>query len=96
MTAVLMLIFKDTILALVASVQITSTDMIRLGDWIEMPQFGADGDVVDIALHTVKIQNFDKTITTIPTAKLIDGSFKNWRGMSDRGGDALSERSILT
>lgn len=86
MTAVLMLIFKDTLLALVASVQITSTDMIRLGDWIEMPQFGADGDVVDIALHTVKIQNFDKTITTIPTAKLIDGSFKNWRGMSESGG----------
>jgi miniconductance mechanosensitive channel len=86
MAAVLMLVFKDTILSLVASVQLTSNDMIRVGDWIEAPQFGADGDVVDIALHTVKIQNFDKTITTIPTHKLIDESFRNWRGMSESGG----------
>jgi miniconductance mechanosensitive channel len=86
MAAVLMLVFKDTILSLVASVQLTSNDMIRVGDWIEAPQFGADGDVVDIALHTVKIQNFDKTITTIPTHRLIDDSFRNWRGMSESGG----------
>jgi miniconductance mechanosensitive channel len=86
MTAVLLLVFRDTLLGLVASVQIASNDMVRVGDWIEMPDYGADGDVVDIALHTVKIQNWDKTITTVPTWKLIDGSFKNWRGMSQSGG----------
>ncbi|HRE44702.1 MAG TPA: mechanosensitive ion channel [Terricaulis sp.] len=86
MAAVLMLVFKDTILSLVASVQLTSNDMLRVGDWIEMPQFNADGDVIDIALHTVKVQNWDKTITTIPTHKLIENSFKNWRGMSESGG----------
>lgn len=86
MTAVLILVFKDTILSLVASVQLTSHDMIRVGDWIEMPSCNADGDVVDIALHTVKVQNWDKTITTIPTHKLIAESFKNWRGMSESGG----------
>ena len=86
MTAVLLLVFKDTILSLVASVQIQSNDMVRVGDWIEMPQFGADGDVVDVALHTVKVQNWDKTLTTIPTHALISGSFKNWRGMSESGG----------
>jgi miniconductance mechanosensitive channel len=86
MTAVLILVFKDTILSLVASVQLTSHDMIRVGDWIEMPSCNADGDVVDIALHTVKVQNWDKTITTIPTHKLIAESFKNWRGMSLSGG----------
>jgi miniconductance mechanosensitive channel len=86
MTAVLLLVFKDTILSLVASLQISSNDMVRVGDWIEMPQFGADGDVVDVALHTVKVQNWDKTITTLPTHALISGSFKNWRGMSESGG----------
>jgi len=86
MTAVLMLVFKDTILSLVASVQLTSNDMARVGDWIEMPSSNADGDVIDIALHTVKVQNWDKTITTIPTYKLISMSFKNWRGMSQSGG----------
>ncbi|HVR44652.1 MAG TPA: mechanosensitive ion channel domain-containing protein [Thermoanaerobaculia bacterium] len=86
MTAVLMLVFKDTILSLVASVQLTSNDMLRVGDWIEMPQLGADGDVVDIALHTVKVQNWDKTITTIPTHRLISESYRNWRGMQDSGG----------
>ncbi len=86
MTAVLLLVFKDTILSLVASVQITQYDMIAVGDWIEMPKYGADGDVIDIALHTIKIQNWDKTITTIPTHKLIEDSFKNWRGMSKSGG----------
>ncbi len=86
MTAILLLIFKDTILSLVASVQLTAQDMVRVGDWIEMPQFGADGDVVDVQLHTVKVQNWDKTITTIPTHRLITDSFKNWRGMSQSGG----------
>jgi miniconductance mechanosensitive channel len=86
MTAILLLVFKDTILSLVASVQLTAQDMVRVGDWIEMPQFGADGDVVDVQLHTVKVQNWDKTITTIPTHRLITDSFKNWRGMSQAGG----------
>lgn len=86
MAAVLMLVFKDTILSLVASVQIGSNDMVRVGDWIEMPQLDANGDVIDIALHTVKIQNFDKTITTIPTYRLITESFRNWRGMQESGG----------
>jgi miniconductance mechanosensitive channel len=85
MTAILLLVFKDTILSLVASVQLTAQDMVRVGDWIEMPQFGADGDVVDVQLHTVKVQNWDKTITTIPTHRLITDSFKNWRGMSASG-----------
>jgi len=94
MTAVLLLIFKDTILSLVASVQITTNDMVHVGDWIEMPQFGADGDVVDVALHTVKVQNWDKTITTVPTHALISGSFKNWRGMSLSGGRRI-KRSLF-
>jgi len=85
MTAIVLLVFKDTILSLVASVQLTAQDMVRVGDWIEMPQFGADGDVVDVQLHTVKVQNWDKTITTIPTHRLITDSFKNWRGMSQAG-----------
>ena len=85
MTAILLLVFKDTILSLVASVQLTAQDMVHVGDWIEMPQFGADGDVVDVQLHTVKVQNWDKTITTIPTHRLISDSFKNWRGMSQTG-----------
>ncbi len=86
MTAVTLLVFQDSILGLVASVQLTANDMVRVGDWIEMPQQNADGDVIDIALHTVKVQNWDKTITTIPTRKLITESFKNWRGMSESGG----------
>jgi len=86
MTAVLLLVFKDTILSLVASVQIATNDMIHVGDWVEMPQCGADGDVIDIALHTVKIQNWDKTITTVPTHLFIEEGFKNWRGMSLSGG----------
>ena len=84
--AVLTLVFKDTLLSLVASVQLTTNDMVRVGDWIEMPQVHADGDVIDIALHTVKVQNWDKTITTIPTYRLISDSFKNWRGMRESGG----------
>jgi miniconductance mechanosensitive channel len=86
MSAVLMLVFKDTILSFTAGVQLSSNDMLRVGDWIEMPQVGADGFVVDIALHTVKVQNWDKTITTIPTWRLMSESFKNWRGMFSSGG----------
>ena len=93
MTAVLLLVFKDTLLSLVASVQLTAQDMVRVGDWIEVPQFGADGDVVDVELHTVKVQNWDKTITTIPTHRLISDSFKNWRGMSASGGRRI-KRSL--
>jgi miniconductance mechanosensitive channel len=95
MTAVLLLVFRDTILSFVASLQIASNDMIRVGDWIEMPQFGADGDVVDIALHTVKVQNWDKTITTIPTHRLISDSFKNWRSMSESGGRRIKRALLL-
>jgi len=79
MSAVILLVYKDTLLSFVASVQLTSNDMLRVGDWIEMPQVGADGDVVDITLHTVKVQNFDKTIVSIPTWRLMSESFKNWR-----------------
>ena len=93
LTAVLMLVFKDTILSFVSSIQINSNDLFKIGDWVEAPQFGADGDVIDIALHTIKIQNWDKTISIIPTHKLIDSSFKNWRGMSDSGGRRI-KRSI--
>lgn len=85
MAAVLMLVFQNTILSLVASVQIASYDMVRIGDWIEMPSLNADGDVIDISLHTVTVQNFDKTLTTIPTNKLVTDTFRNWRGMSNSG-----------
>ena len=95
MAAVLMLVFKDTILSLVASVQLTSNDMLRVGDWIEMPQLNADGDVIDIALHTIKVQNWDKTITTIPTHRLIAESFKNWRGMAESGGRRIKRALLL-
>ena len=88
-TAVLLLVFRDTILSLVASVQLASNDMVRIGDWIEVPQYGADGAVIDMALHTVKVQNWDKTITTVPTYKLISESFRNWRGMTDAGGRCI-------
>jgi miniconductance mechanosensitive channel len=93
MTAIILLIFKDTIMSLVASVQLTSLNMVRVGDWIEMPQYNADGDVIDVALHTVTVQNWDKTITTIPTHRLISESYKNWRGMSESGGRRI-KRSI--
>lgn len=86
MTAILLLIFKDTILGLVASVQISSNDMVRVGDWVEMPKFNADGDVIAINLNTVKVKNWDKTVTTIPTYYFITDSFKNWRGMQESGG----------
>lgn len=86
LSAVLLLVFKDTLLSLVASTQMTSNDMLRIGDWIEMPQAGADGFVIDMALHTVKVQNWDKTVTTIPTYKLFSESYRNWRYMFESGG----------
>ena len=86
MTAVLMLIFKDAILGFVAGIQLSANNMVHMGDWIEMPKYGADGDVIDISLTTVKVQNWDKTISTIPAYALISDSFKNWRGMSESGG----------
>ncbi len=86
MTAVLMLVFKDAILGFVAGIQLSANQMVARGDWIEMPKYGADGDVLEVALTTVKVQNFDNTITTIPTYALITESFKNWRGMSESGG----------
>ena len=94
MTAILLLVFKDTILGLVASVQMSTNDMVRVGDWIEMPKFNADGDVIAINLNTVKVQNFDKTITTIPTYYFVTDSFKNWRGMIHSGGRRI-KRSIF-
>lgn len=95
MAAVLMLIFQDTLLSLVASVQISSSDMVRVGDWIEMPHLNADGDVIDIALHTVKVQNWDKTVTTLPTRKLVTDPFKNWRAMHESGGRRIKRAIYL-
>ena len=92
-TAILLLIFKDAILGLVAGFQLSVNNMVTVGDWIEMPKRGADGDVIDVSLTTVKVQNWDKTITTIPTYSLISDSFKNWRGMSQSGGRRI-KRSI--
>ena len=93
MAAVLMLVFKDPILGLVAGIQLSANDMLKLGDWLEMPKYGADGAVTDIGLTTVKVQNWDKTITTIPTWSLVSDSFKNWSGMSASGGRRI-KRSI--
>ena len=92
-TAVLLLVFKDTILSFVASVQLTTNDMLRRGDWITMPSMNADGTVIDISLHTVKVQNFDKTIVTIPTHRLVSDSYANWRGMAEAGGRRI-KRSL--
>jgi miniconductance mechanosensitive channel len=94
LSAVLMLVFKDSLLGLVAGIQLTANDMVRVGDWIEMPKYGADGDIIDISLNTVKIQNFDKTITTIPSYALISDSFINWRGMQSSGGRRI-KRSLF-
>lgn len=86
LTAILLLIFKDSILGLVAGVQITTMDLVRKGDWIEMSKHGADGEVIDVSLTTVRVQNWDKTITSIPAYELVSSSFRNWRGMSESGG----------
>ena len=94
-TAILLLVFRDTILSFVASIQISTNDMVRIGDWITFPKYEADGDVIDIALHTVKIQNFDKTITTIPTHRFIEDAFKNWRGMKQSGGRRIKRALFL-
>ncbi|PCI53257.1 MAG: mechanosensitive ion channel protein MscS [Alphaproteobacteria bacterium] len=93
-TAVLMLVFKDPILGFVAGIQLSANKMVSVGDWIEMPRYGVDGDVIEIALTTVKIRNFDKTITTIPTQSMINDSFKNWRGMQETGGRRI-KRSVF-
>lgn len=92
--AVLMLIFKDSILGLVAGVQLSANDMLRPGDWITMPKYGADGDVLEVSLTTVKVRNFDKTITTIPPYVLVSDSFQNWRGMRETGGRRI-KRSVF-
>jgi miniconductance mechanosensitive channel len=94
LTAIIILVFRDTILSFIASLQIATNDLVRLGDWIEVPKYEVDGDVIDIALHIVKIQNFDKTISVIPTHKLIEATFKNWRGMQESGGRRI-KRSIF-
>ena len=94
LTAVMLLVFKDTIMGLVAGIQLSTNDMVLEGDWIEMPQYGADGEVVDVSLTTVKVRNWDKTITTIPTYALISQSVKNWRGMEQSGGRRI-KRSIM-
>ena len=94
-SAVILLIFKDSILGLVASIQVSANDMVRIGDWITFEKYGADGDVIEINLATVKVQNWDKTITTIPTYALISDSFKNWRGMQQSGGRRIKRALIL-
>lgn len=94
-SAVLLLLFKDSILGLVASIQVSMNDMVRIGDWITFDKYGADGDLIEISLATVKIQNFDKTITTIPTYALITDSFKNWRGMEESGGRRIKRALII-
>ena len=94
-SAVLILVFKDTIMGFVASIQVAVNDMVRIGDWITFEKFGADGYVIEISLATVKVQNFDNTITTIPTYSLISDSFKNWRGMSNSGGRRIKRALII-
>ncbi|MFT5295640.1 MAG: miniconductance mechanosensitive channel [Colwellia sp.] len=95
LTAVLLLVFQDTIKGLVASIQISANKMVAPGDWIEIPNYGADGDVIEIGLNTVKVKNFDNTVTTVPTYALINGSFKNWRGMLNSGGRRIKRTIIL-
>ena len=96
LTAITTLVFKDSIMGFVAGVQLTTNDMLRIGDWIEMPKYGADGDVIEITLNTVKVRNWDKTITTIPAYALVSDSFKNWRGMHETGGRRIKGQHILT
>ena len=93
LTAIILLLFKDTLLGFVATIRLSTTDMVRIGDWIQMDKYGADGDVIDISIHCVLVQNWDKTITSIPTYALISDSFINWRGMSESGGRRI-KRSI--
>lgn len=95
LTAVLLLVFRDTILSFVASIQISSYDLVKVGDWIEVPKYAADGDVIDISLNVIKVQNWDKTITVIPTYKLIEDSFKNWRGMTLSGGRRIKRAVFI-
>lgn len=95
-SAIILLLFKDSILGFVASIQVSINDMVRIGDWITFEKYGADGDVIEITLATVKVQNFDKTITTIPTYALISDSFKNWRGMQDSGGRRIKRALIIS
>lgn len=95
LSAVIMLVFKDSILGLVAAVQLSGNDMIRIGDWITVPSYGADGDVIDIKLQTVTVQNFDKTIVSVPIYSLVSSSFKNWRGMADSGGRRIKRSLTL-
>lgn len=95
-SAIILLLFKDSILGFVASIQVSINDMVRLGDWITFEKYGADGEVAEITLATVKVQNFDKTITTIPTYALISDSFKNWRGMQDSGGRRIKRALIIS
>ena len=92
-SAIIILVFRDTILGFVASIQVSINDMVRIGDWSTLEKFGADGDVIEINLATVKVQNFDNTITTIPTYALISDSFKNWRGMNESNGRRI-KRSL--
>ncbi len=94
MTAVLLLVFRETILSFVSSLQISSYDLVRLGDWISVPKYDADGDVIEVALHTIKIQNWDKTISIVPTYEILQSGFKNWRGMTEIGGRRI-KRSIF-
>ena len=95
LSAVIVLIFKDSILGLVAGIQLSSNDMIRVGDWIEMPKYNANGDIIDVSLHTVKVMNFDKSITMIPSYALISDSFRNWRGMQNAGGRRIKRAIFL-
>ncbi|MCK9328564.1 MAG: mechanosensitive ion channel family protein [Candidatus Cloacimonetes bacterium] len=95
MTAILILVFQETILSFVASIRITSSGIIQIGDWLEVPKFGADGEVIDIALHNIQIQNWDKTITNIPTHKLMADSFKNWQGMVQSGGRRIMRNVLI-
>jgi len=92
-TAVLLLVFQDTLLSFVAGIQLSSTDMVRVGDWIEISSLGADGEVIEVALHTIRVQNWDKTITNVPIRKLVNDPFKNWRGMQESGGRRI-KRSL--
>lgn len=93
LTAVLILVFKDSIMGLVASIQISALNLVRVGDWVEIPKYGTDGDVIEISLNTIRVQNWDKTISSVPTYALISDGFKNWRGMSESGGRRI-KRSV--